>query len=190
MKYWTFACILSILLSCKAFGQLNRHDAQSVLTEFLKNSSDGRYVGWSGNRNDSLRLIASDYVDYVESFNKSFQFDSGDDIYYAKSSSLDSIQIFSDHAFGYVTLSVLCQGYCIERMPLLRQEIYKTYLLIRKRSYWYVLSETLNMYISVDAYIKWAEKYISDKTRTEEPEYRNNVINNLKDLKEYLKRDQ
>jgi hypothetical protein len=182
-----FYCLLFVLISLTANSQAERHDPRSVLSSFLENSFNGRYLGWTGNRNDSLRLVASDYYEKVKSLKKSFMIEQGDNCFFVKSYSLDSLQVINDYAFGYVTLDAITNGDVSDRLTIVPGKIQKTYLLITKNSNWYVLAETKYWYTSAKAYINWAEKYLSDKTRFEGPEYRDNVKNNLRDFKELIK---
>jgi hypothetical protein len=184
MVKWLFFYLLFVLVSREASSQVERHDPKSVLSSFLENSFNGRYLGWAGNRDDSLRLLASDYYEKVKSFKESFIIEQGDNCFFVKSYSLDSLHVISDYAFGYVTLDVITNGYIMDRLKIVPRKIQKTYLLICKNSNWYVLSETNNWYTSIAAYINWAEKYLSDKTKIEGSEYKDNVKNNLKDFKE------
>lgn len=180
-------CIFFLSFSFIANCQLNRNDVNSVFSEFLKNSYDGKYVGWSSKPNDSLRLDPTEYIDKVISFKKPFRLVQTDNAYFTKSYRVDSLQIWTDYAFGYVTHEAISYGYVLNRLQIDPQKIHNTYLLIKKNFNWYVLAETNNWFVSAAAYIKWAERYLSDKTRTEGPEYKNNVANNLLDFKEQIK---
>ncbi len=95
--------------------------------------------------------------------------------------------MISDYAFGFVTLEAITNGYVLDRLKIFPRKIQKTYLLISKNSNWYDLSETNYLYTSITAHIKRAEKYLSDKTRIEGSEYKDNVKNNLTDFKEIIK---
>lgn len=180
-----FSCLLVITTQI-ANSQVDRHDPKSVLSSFLENSYNGRYLGWAGNRDDSLRLEASDYYEKVRSFKKSFVIEQGDNCFFVKSYCLDSLQVISDHAFGYVTIDAITNGYVLDRLRIVPRKIQKTYLLISKNSNWYVLSETKYWYTSIKSYIKWAEKYLSNNTVTEGSEYKDNVKSNLKDFKDLI----
>jgi len=181
--FWIAFLLFSLIANC----QLNRHDAKSVLSEFLKNSADARYVGWTGNADDSLRLDASDYEDQVRSYKKLFRVVQSDYCFIARSYQIDSLQVFSDHAFGYVALDIVSYGNVLNRLPVMMMKLHKVYLLINKNQYWYVLSETGDWFVSLNAFIKWAENYIPDKTYNKEPQYKSNVLKNLKDFKELIK---
>jgi formylglycine-generating enzyme required for sulfatase activity len=156
-----------------------RNDPKSVLSSFLENSFNGKYLGWTANSADSLRLQASDYIDKIRSFNKPFIIEQGDNCFFVKSYSLDSIRLIRDYAFGYVTLDAVAGGYVLDRLKMLPQKVNKTYLLTCKNSNWYVLAETKFWFTSIKAYTRWAENYLSDITRTEGSEYKNNVRNKL-----------
>jgi hypothetical protein len=120
-------------------------------------------------------------------FGKSFIIEQGENCFFVKSYSLDSLQVTNDYAFGYVTIDAIANGYVLDRLKIVQKKIRKTYLLIRNNSNWYVLSETKYWFASIRSYISWAEKYLSDKTRTEGAEYRDNVKNNLRNFKKVIK---
>jgi hypothetical protein len=186
MKRRMLFCLLILTFSITINGQVNRQDAKSVLTSFLENSFNGRYFGWEGNRNDSLRLVASDYEDKIKSIDKSFFIVQGDNAFFVLSYSLDSIIYYSDYAIGYVSIVGIANGYGLELLKVQREKTNKKYLLLKEKGYWYVLAETKSWLISAKAYIKWGEEYLKDKTRTDGAE-RNNVIQNLKSFKEFYK---
>jgi hypothetical protein len=187
MKKWTFCFVLLMTFLPAAISQVNRKDVNSVLSEFLENSADARYMEWGGNENDSLRLDPYDYDEMVRSYNKFFRVTKPEKCFFAKSYIIDSLQVLSDHAFGYVTLDIVSYGYVLNRLPIMMMKLHKVYLLINKSQYWYVLSETGDWFISLNAYIKWAENYLPDMTLTKESQYKSNVVKNLKDFKELIK---
>jgi hypothetical protein len=184
MNKWTFLLIIIQSVSLIANCQLNRKDPKSTLTSFLENSYNGRYLGWSGNSNDSLRLDATEYTDRIISIDKTFRIMQGDNTFLVLSYSLDSIVSYPDYSIGFVSIVDIANGYVLNRLSNKRQITKKKYLLVKENGNWFVLSETKDWFVSVSAYIKWAEKYLSDKSRTEGPEYKNNVTNNLKEFKE------
>jgi hypothetical protein len=183
----TSLCLVFLTFTLLAYCQLNRKDVKNVFSEFLNNSFNGKYAGWSSYPNDSLRLDPTDYEDKVNSFKKTFRLAQTDNCFYAKAYGIDSLRVWSDFAFGYVTLEAVSYGYVLDRLYIGPQKINKTYLLITKNLNWYVLSETEDWFVSASSYIKWAEKYLSDKTRKEGHKYEDNVTNNLRDFKEYFK---
>jgi hypothetical protein len=187
MRTCTVCFILIFLLSLTANCQLDRHNSKSVLARFLENSFTGRYVGWQGNSNDSLRLDPIEYLDRIKSIDKSFQIMQGDIAFFVLSYSLDSIISFPDYSIGYVSIEDVANGYVLDRLIPRREVTNKRYLLIKKDENWFVLCETKDWFVSVSAYIKWAKNYLSDKTQPEGPEYTINVTNNLKDFKELIK---
>jgi hypothetical protein len=184
MKKWTFLFIFIQSISLIANCQIYRNDVKSVLTNFLKNSYNGQYHGWSGNSKDSLRLDATEYIDRIKSIDKNFRIIQGDNSYIIFSYSLDSIVSYPDYSIGFVSIVDIANGYVLNRLSYKRQITNKRYLLIKKNGNWFVLSETKDWFVSVSAYIEWAEKYLSDKTLTEGYEYKFNVILNLMDFKE------
>lgn len=187
MKRWICFGIMILSFSFAVNGQVNRKDAKIVMKSFLENSFNGKYFGWSGKKNDSLRLVASDYEDKIKSIDKSFRIEQGDNAFFILSYSLDSTITFSDHAICYVSIDYIASGYITDPLKVQKGKTYKKYLLLRKDNYWYVLSETKDRIISAKAYIKWGEEYLKDKTRNDGAENRNNVINNLKSFKDYIR---
>jgi hypothetical protein len=177
--------ILSFAITIQ--GQVNRKDSKSVLSSFLEISFNGRYVGWSGERNDSLRLVASDYVDKIVSIDKSFRIEQGDNVFFILSYSLDSTISFSDYAIGFVSIVDIANGYCLDPLKIQKEKTCKKYLLLKEKDYWYVVSETKDWIISAKAYVKWGEDYLKDNTRNDGALYKNNVSQNLKRFKEYSK---
>lgn len=186
MKRWIFFGLMILSFPITIAGQVNRKDAKSVMKSFLENSFNGRYSGWSGNMNDSLRLVASDYEDNIVSIDKSFRIEQGDNAFFILSYSLDSTISFSHYAISYVSIVDIANGYVNEPLKVQKGKNYKKYLLLRKDYYWYVLSETGDPIISAKAYIRWGEDYLKDKTGNQGTEYRNNVMHNLKSLKECI----
>ena len=187
MKRWTILSTLILSFAITIHGQVNRQDAKSVLANFLANSFNGRYEGWSGNSNDTLRLVASDYYDKIKSIDKSFVIEHGEKAFFVLSYSLDSINSFSDYAIGYVSIVNIANGYLLDPLKVRKEKNSKKYLLFKEKNYWYVISETRDRIISAPAYIKWGEDYLTDKTRTEEAFYKNNVKQNLMSFKEFYK---
>jgi len=185
MKKTTFFCAIFLSVSLIANSQINRSDVKSVLSGFLRNSYDGRYQGWSGNSKDSLRGDATKYYDRIKSIDKSFGIEQGDNVFYILSYSLDSIVTYTDYSVGFVSIVYVANGYCMDRFTFIRESTNKRYLLIKENGVWFVMAETKDWYVSVSAYIKWAEKYLSDNARTQGPEYLDNVKRNLKDFKEF-----
>jgi len=187
MKKRALCFLLFLSLMPEARTQINRKDVNSVFSEFLRNSADARYMEWSINPNDSLRLDPYDYEDLIRSYNKFFRVNKSEKCFFARSYLVDSLQIFPDHAFGFVTLDIVSYGFVLNRLSVMLVKMQKIYLLINKSQYWYVLSETGDWFISLNAYISWAEKYLPDMTLNNESEYKNNVVKNLKDFKELIK---
>jgi hypothetical protein len=179
------SCVLFLFLSFTAIGQPDRHSAKSVLTFYLNNFMTSGDAGWRKNSQDSLSLIASDYLEKVRSYNKDFRIEQTDDVYYITSYSLDSVRIFSDYAFGYVTLEAASYGIILQRLMIAPQKIDKIYLLITKNNKWYVLSETKDWFVSVNFYIRFAEKFLSVNNPAD-IQYKDNVVKNLHDFRDYL----
>jgi hypothetical protein len=183
MKSSMLTVTIFIFVYANVFPQTDSEKAYNVLSKYINNESNGRYIGWEGNRNDSLWLDATEYVEKIRSFGKPFRIEHGEQDYYVLSYTIDSLQVFADHAFGFVTLSSVAHGYCLSPLPIHHSKISKEYLLLLKENKWFILSETEDRFISVTTFIKWAEDAIKNRTWSEGEEYKSNTQNNLNNFK-------
>jgi len=187
ITYWLILFCISLSICC----QDDKNEASIVLKKFLENSSNGNHFGWNGNFKDPVWLDATDYEDKVmdvrKKLNLPFQLVQSDNAYYVLSYSLDSILLLNDFAIGYTTLSSVSSGYCMGPLPIKKETIPKVYLLMKQHTKWFILSETNDWFISVNTYIKWVDRLVSDPTYASKfGKINDDVRNNYNSFKQFL----
>ncbi|NMC61329.1 MAG: hypothetical protein GYA51_18400 [Candidatus Methanofastidiosa archaeon] len=181
--------MISVLYSLEISTYYCHNDTveiNKILSKYLENSANGRYLGWEGNRNDSLWINPTDYIEKIKSFGNEFRLVQSNNCYFTLSYSLDSINVFKDHAFGYVTLNAVANGYVIDLLKIDPHEVNKRYLLVKKDNRWYLLSETKDWFVSVKSYVKWANNALKNRSWENEEKYKINTINNLHNMNSLL----
>ena len=183
-----------LILSCIPLSiscQDDKTEATLILNKFLENSSKGDHFGWNGSTKDPLWLNATDYEDKVMNLSKKlnlpFHLTQSENAYFVLSYSLDSILVLNDFAIGYTTLSSISHGYCMGPLPIKKETIPKVYLLMKQHDKWFVISETNDWFISVNTYIKWIDRLVTDPNYAAKfDKINDDVRNNYNSFKQFL----
>jgi len=161
----TSLCIF-LLLPVSADCQDDLMKATSILNKFLEYSGNGDYFGWNGKIKTDIRLDASKYEEIIIEYNKkldlNFRIAQSDNAYYVSSYTLDSVVVKNNFAIGYITLSVVSHGYCMESLPVENVTVRKAVLLMKQNRDWLILSESGEWFVTIDGYTRWVERLLND----------------------------
>jgi hypothetical protein len=185
MRINALLVVLLFLAPLTAYTQPDKAQVINVLSKYLDNSANGKYVGWTNDLQDTLSIFGEKYFDRIKAIDKSLRIVQGDPTYFALSFNLDSIQIKNDYAIGFVSLISGAHGHVIDPIEFKQQKLLKKYFLIKKDDRWFVVAESEDWFISVLTYIKWADKELISNSRS--PEINKILTNNLATFKKLLR---